>query len=66
MLKPVLCAAVAAGFVAVAALSVEARPAVAPGTPCHEAAKKAYPDNHRLRHHYKKSCVHNWKHAKKG
>jgi hypothetical protein len=65
MLKTMLCAAVAAGFVAVAALSAQAAPAVAPGTSCKEAAKAAYPDDRKLRHHFKKSCKYNWKHSQK-
>jgi len=65
MLKQVLCAAVAAGFVAAAFMPVQAA-YVAPGTPCKEAAKMMYPDDRKMRHHYKKSCKHNFKHAQKG
>jgi hypothetical protein len=65
MLKSMICAAVAAGFVTVAALSVQAATMVPPGTSCKEAAKMAFPDDRKMRHHFKKSCKHNYKHAQK-
>ncbi|MEX2165477.1 MAG: hypothetical protein WD852_00415 [Methyloceanibacter sp.] len=65
MLKSMICAAVAAGFVTVAALSVQAGTMVPSGTSCKEAAKMAFPDDRKMRHHYKKSCKHNFKHAQK-
>lgn len=65
MLKPIICAAVAAGFVAVTALSVQAATMIPPGTSCKEAAKMAYPDDRKMRNHFKKSCKHNYKHAQK-
>ena len=56
MLKSMICAAVAAGFVTVAALSVQAATMVPPGTSCKEAAKMAFPDDRKMRHHFKNSC----------
>lgn len=64
MLKTMLCAAVAAGFVAVAAMPAQAG-SVAPGTPCKQAAKVLYPDDKKMRHHFKKSCKYNFKHSQK-
>lgn len=64
MLKNVLCAAVAAGFVAATFIPVQAA-SVAPGMSCKEASKMMYPDSRKMRHHFKKSCKHNFKHANK-
>lgn len=65
MLKTMLCAAVAAGFVAVAAIPAQAATMIPPGTSCKEAAKTVYPNDRNMRRHFKKSCKYNFKHSQK-
>ncbi len=65
MLKKVLVAFVATGFVAAAALPFQIAPAEA-GITCKEAAKVKYPDSLKERHAYKKACKTAWKATQKG
>lgn len=67
MLKKMLIAAVATGFVAAAALPIQFSPAEAAMT-CKDAAKMKYPDSWKERRAYKKACKDAWKaaHGKTG
>jgi hypothetical protein len=60
MLKKVLFAVVATGFVAAFALPVHVTPAHAAMT-CKEAAKMKFPDDRKARHAWKKECKAAWK-----
>jgi hypothetical protein len=60
MLKKVLFAVVATGFVAAFALPVQVTPAQAAMT-CKEAAKMKFPDDRKARHAWKKECKAAWK-----
>jgi hypothetical protein len=60
MLKKVLFAVVATGFVAALALPVQITPAEAAMT-CREAAKIKFPSDWRARHAYRKACRQAWK-----
>lgn len=60
MLKKVLFAVVATGFVAALALPVQITPAEAAMT-CKEAAKVKFPGDRKARHAYKKACKAAWK-----
>jgi hypothetical protein len=60
MLKKVLLAVVATGFIAALALPVQFTPAEAAMT-CKEAAKVKFPGDRKARHAYKKACKAAWK-----
>jgi hypothetical protein len=60
MLKKVLFAVVATGFVAALAFPVQVTTAEAAMT-CKEAAKMKFPDDRKARHAYKKGCKEAWK-----
>jgi hypothetical protein len=56
MLKKMLLAAVATGFVAALALPVQFTPAEAGMLSCRHAAKAKFPGDRKARHAYKKEC----------
>jgi hypothetical protein len=59
MFKKILVAATATAIVAGATLTVPVTAQAA--MTCKEAAKMKYPDNHKMRHAFKKSCKDAWK-----
>ena len=64
MLKKLLFAAIAAGFISATTLPIQIAPAeaaVPAGTSCKEAAKMQYPDDRKARHDFKKACKEAWK-----
>ena len=64
MLRKALIAAVATGFVAATALTVQVGSAGATSMTtmsCKEAAKMKYPADKKARHAYKKACKEAWK-----
>ena len=61
MLRTVLLAAAAAGFLAVGLLSLDVSPAQAGPMTCREAAKLEYPKNLMKRFSYKRACKAAWK-----
>jgi hypothetical protein len=56
MLKRMLLAAVATGFVVALALPVQFTPAEAGMMSCKQAAKAKFPGDRKARHAYKKEC----------
>jgi hypothetical protein len=59
MLKRMLVAAIAIGFVA--AIPLQITPAMAGKSGCHEAAKAKFPGDRKERHAFKKECKAQWK-----
>jgi hypothetical protein len=62
MLKKILVAATATAIVAGVTLSVPVTAEAA--MTCKDAAKMKYPDNHKMRHAFKKECKDAWKASK--
>ena len=65
MLKKIVFAVVATGFVAATALPLSVAPAAAEAMSCKSAAKAKFPGDLKARHDFKKSCKAAWKASQK-